>query len=200
MVGPFRFFRERPGPDAAIVELAASKEDTKSSFAGEAVMSASKRRLQSGKERGAVIAEMAVIIPVLLLMTAGIVDLGMLFWEKEVLTNAAREGARAGARSKLAGAPEKTVSQVRTIVQDYLQRNYVRTPTGALISLNSSNCTYTWDTSTPATITVELKTIPVKMMMLPYITPLFSGGGFSSVINLNAKITMAAEWVTPPAS
>jgi Flp pilus assembly protein TadG len=186
------------------VELAASKEDTKSSFAGEAVMSASKRRLQSGKERGAVIAEMAVIIPVLLLMTAGIVDLGMLFWEKEVLTNAAREGARAGARAITDltgnGRAEKTTTQVRTIVQDYLQRNYVRTPTGALISLNSSNCTYTWDTSTPATITVELKSIPVKMMMLPYITPLFSGGGFSSVINLNAKITMAAEWVTPPAS
>ncbi|MBI4644447.1 MAG: pilus assembly protein [Deltaproteobacteria bacterium] len=161
-------------------------------------MATSKRLLRSGRERGSIIVEMAVVIPLLLLMVAGIIDLGMLFWEKEVLTNAAREGARAGARAGAAGAADKRVSQVRTIVQDYLQRNNVRTPAGALITLDSSNCTYTWDTSTPPTLTVGLNNIPAKMMMLPNILPLFSGGGVSSVVNLNASISMAAEWTTTP--
>jgi len=171
---------------------------------GEAVMATSKRRLQSGREKGAVIAEMALIIPLFLLMVAGIVDLGMLFWEQELMTNAAREGARAGARAitdvtGMARA-EKTTAQVRTIVQNYLQNNNVRTPAGALITLNTSNCTYTWDTSIPATINVQLINIPAKMMLLPNISMLIGGGGFSSEMNLNARITMAAEWVVPPAS
>ena len=34
--------------------------------------------------------EMAIALPLMLLVIAGVVDLGFLFWEKEVLTNAAR--------------------------------------------------------------------------------------------------------------
>jgi len=106
-------------------------------------MTARKQQPNSGREKGSVIIEMAIVIPVLLLMLAGIIDLGMLYWEKEVLTNAAREGARAAARSTTDnlgnGRAEKTMAEVQTLVQDYLQKNNVRTPAGALITLNSSN-------------------------------------------------------------
>jgi Flp pilus assembly protein TadG len=162
-------------------------------------MAASKRRLNSRRERGSVIIEMAIVTPLLLFMMAGIVDLGLLYWEQEVLTNAAREGARAGARAKLAGAADKKVSEVRTIVENYLQANKIKNSSGGLITLSGSNCTYTYDTSTsPATLTVRLIDIPVKMMMLPNIQTLFDGTGVSSDVKLNARITMAAEWVTPP--
>lgn len=49
-------------------------------------------RLRS--ERGAELVEFALVFPLLLLVTLGIVDFGLMFQRYEVLTNAAREGAR----------------------------------------------------------------------------------------------------------
>ena len=58
-------------------------------------MSPSVRRLRS--ERGAELIEMALVTPILLLLLGGIVDFGFMFRSWEVVTNAAREGARVGA-------------------------------------------------------------------------------------------------------
>lgn len=49
-------------------------------------------RLRS--ERGAELIEFALVFPLLLLVILGIVDFGFLFQRMEVVTNAAREGAR----------------------------------------------------------------------------------------------------------
>ena len=51
------------------------------------------RRTGAG-ERGAELVEMAVVLPLLLFLIAGIVDFAFLFQSFEVVTNAAREGAR----------------------------------------------------------------------------------------------------------
>jgi Flp pilus assembly protein TadG len=45
-------------------------------------------------ESGAELVEFALIFPTLLLVLGGVADLGMLFQRYEVITNAAREGAR----------------------------------------------------------------------------------------------------------
>jgi len=49
---------------------------------------------RSASERGAELVEFAFILPLLLLVVVGIIDFGFLFRDYEVLTNAAREGAR----------------------------------------------------------------------------------------------------------
>ena len=48
------------------------------------------------QERGAELIEMALVLPLLMLIIMGIIDFGFLFREMNVVTNAAREGARAG--------------------------------------------------------------------------------------------------------
>ena len=53
-------------------------------------------RHRIGQERGAELIEMALVLPLLLLIVGGIIDFGLLFREFNVVTNAAREGARAG--------------------------------------------------------------------------------------------------------
>jgi Flp pilus assembly protein TadG len=53
-------------------------------------------KLGRHRERGAAAVEMALILPLLILLVGGIVDLGRLFWVEVQITNAAREGARAG--------------------------------------------------------------------------------------------------------
>ena len=47
-------------------------------------------------DRGAAAVEMALVLPVLILLIGGIIDYGRYFFTEIQLTNAAREGARAG--------------------------------------------------------------------------------------------------------
>ncbi len=47
-------------------------------------------------EHGAELIEFAIALPILLLVVAGIADYAFLFQRYEVITNAAREGARVG--------------------------------------------------------------------------------------------------------
>jgi hypothetical protein len=71
------------------------------------------RRARSA--RGAELIEFALVLPVLLLIVLGIVDFGFMFQRMEVVTNAAREGAR------LAVLPGYQIGDVQARVCDYLR-------------------------------------------------------------------------------
>ena len=49
----------------------------------------------SRDENGVAALELALVLPILLIMFAGIVDFGIIYWQQHVLTSAARQGARA---------------------------------------------------------------------------------------------------------
>jgi hypothetical protein len=66
-------------------------------------------------ERGAELIEFALVFPMLLLVVLGMVDFGFLFQRYEVLTNAAREGAR------MAVLPGYTTADVQARVCNYVQ-------------------------------------------------------------------------------
>jgi Flp pilus assembly protein TadG len=71
-------------------------------------------RRRSTSERGAELIEFALVFPLLLLVVLGIIDFGFLFQRYEVLTNAAREGAR------VAVLPGYGSADVTARVQQYL--------------------------------------------------------------------------------
>ena len=85
-------------------------------------------------ERGAVAAEFALLLPLLLIILFGIIDFGMMMYSREIVTNAAREGARAGI---VQGPPKRTGGEILAIVDNYLTGTGVNpadvnlTPTGA---------------------------------------------------------------------
>jgi hypothetical protein len=66
-------------------------------------------------ERGAELIEFALILPMLLLIMLGIIDFGFMFQRYEVLTNAAREGAR------IAVLPGYTTADVQARVCAYVE-------------------------------------------------------------------------------
>jgi hypothetical protein len=70
--------------------------------------------IKKKKERGAALIESAITIPILLLVSVSIFDFGRAYQAWQVLTNAAREGARV---SIIAG---KTDDQVRDAVTQYV--------------------------------------------------------------------------------
>jgi Flp pilus assembly protein TadG len=72
-----------------------------------------RNRLKS--QRGAALLETAITIPVVLLISVGIFEFGRAFQTWQVLTNAAREGAR------IAVLPATTDEQVRALVRSYME-------------------------------------------------------------------------------
>jgi hypothetical protein len=75
-------------------------------------MTRSRGQLRS--ERGAELVEFALVFPILLVVMLGIIDFGFLFQRYEVLTNAAREGAR------VAILPGYSDADVQARVNQYL--------------------------------------------------------------------------------
>jgi Flp pilus assembly protein TadG len=66
-------------------------------------------------ERGAALIETAITIPIILLISVGIFEFGRAYQTWQVLTNAAREGAR------IAILTEKTDADVQGAVQNYMK-------------------------------------------------------------------------------
>ena len=95
-------------------------------------------------EHGAVAAEFALLLPVILLILFGTIEFGMIMYSREVITNASREGARAGI---VQVSPKPTAGAITTIATTYL------TGTG----INPANVTITVTGAggvNPATLTV----------------------------------------------
>ena len=75
-------------------------------------------------ERGAVLIEFALVLPLLLVLFAGMFDLGLAFQRYQAVTNAAREGAR------MAVLPGYSTAEVESRVRNYLAASGVPgTPT-----------------------------------------------------------------------
>ena len=96
-------------------------------------------------ERGVAAAEFALLLPVLLMILLGTIEFGMIMYSRELITNASREGARAGI---VQVSPKPTAGAIRTIATTYL------TGTG----INPANVTVTVTGAggvNPATLTVN---------------------------------------------
>ena len=112
-----------------------------------------RRRRRRGRagETGAELIEFAFVFPLLVMVILGIVDFGFLFQRYEVLTNAAREGAR------VAALPGYTATDVENRVAAYIQTGGVPTTDG--------NPTIT---VTPTTIAVGANTWPATSVNVSY--------------------------------
>ncbi len=68
-------------------------------------------------QHGYATVEFALALPVLLLVLFGAVEFGLAFHSQQILTDASREGARAGI---IMATPRPSASQIQTVVRDYL--------------------------------------------------------------------------------
>ena len=63
-------------------------------------------------QKGIVATEFVLILPGLLLILFGIIEFGIFFMNKQVITNASREGARAGIVSRIPRLPDNEIKDV----------------------------------------------------------------------------------------
>jgi len=73
-------------------------------------------------ERGSVAVEFAFVLPILIILIAGAIEFGFALCNQQVLTNACREGARAGIVAK---SPRVSNEEIENIVKNYLSNHLV---------------------------------------------------------------------------
>jgi Flp pilus assembly protein TadG len=140
------------------------------------------RRRRRRGERGAVAVEFALLMPVLLMMVAGMIDAGFAINRYTMLNNAAREGIRAASLGQ-------SSTEVSAIVQNYLGDSRVAAASVSLTCLkpNGSACS-NW-TSGKATGGTAILTITYSH---DWVTPVPGLMG-SDRINLKKTMRMRIE-------
>ena len=102
------------------------------------------RTAQPQKRRGVVAVEAAIVLPVLIIVMFGTWEVGRLIQVNQIVTNAAREGARLAAGGYVNGTPI-TSTMVQQAVRDYMTAAGLPTAasTGATVAL-TCNASPTW--------------------------------------------------------
>ncbi len=126
--------------------------------------------------KGTSMVEFAILAPFLVVLLFGVAEFGIVLYCKAVITNASREGARAGIRDQ---TPKLTHLGIDNIVGDYcsaygLTKDPVTTTTGVGDAFGQ-----------PLTVQV---TYPVSLFVIDKFVP-----GISNPLNLSAKTVMRME-------
>ncbi|OXI92861.1 pilus assembly protein TadE [Burkholderia sp. AU33647] len=105
------------------------------------------------QQRGVAVVEFALVLPLLLLILFGIVEFGLVMFDQAVITNASREGARAGIVLK---SPKASTTDIQNVALNYCQTHLISlgsasTPTVAVPSGQGGSF------GTPLTVTVTYK-------------------------------------------
>ena len=134
-------------------------------------------------ERGTALLETAITIPLVLVVTVSIFEFGRAYQTWQVLTNAAREGARVAV---IAGNSD---TQVTDAVRSYLQNGRLPSYASASVSINRN---VPFGATTASTVTV---TYPFQFTVLNPVIRLLQQGSTTGqgTTTMGASATMRNE-------
>lgn len=139
-------------------------------------------------QRGAALLEMALTLPLLLLVCVGILEFGRAYQTWQVITNAAREGAR------IAVLPGMDDTAVRSRVQQYMTIGQLPQAASATIAIDRNQTVSVGGTDT-ASASQVIVNYPFDFVVLDPIARLATGqgSGTPSSLNMVATATMRNE-------
>jgi Flp pilus assembly protein TadG len=140
-------------------------------------------------ESGAELLELAIALPILMLVIGGVIDFAILFQRYEVVTNAAREGAR------VAILPDYQIADIQSRVTSYLAAS------GLTDAAPAPGVAYDSTEVTPGGPSIEVVTVTVQYPhQFVILTPLAAllGKGPHADITLKAVSTMRREIAAAP--
>ena len=133
-------------------------------------------RSRAASERGAEIIELALVTPLFLLLIAAMFDFGFLFRNWEVVTNAAREGARLGVLPDY--VCDDTTTDVKDRIDDYMAASGISDTDAYTVSVNTTAVDTAAGTFNACVVQVEL-TQPLPTLS---VIGTLTGGSFASVM------------------
>ena len=142
-------------------------------------------------QKGAVAVEFAFVLPVLVLLVFGIIESSLFLYDKAMITNASREGARAGIVYSYPNRISNT--EIETAVKKYCEDNLITFDAAdpdPVITIQPTDRTASVS-GDPLTVTVTYR---YGFLVLPDISKLFgSADSIPSGLDLKAETVMRLE-------
>ena len=96
-----------------------------------------RRKGRAGNQKGAAAIEAALLLPLTLIVIFGMIEFGLLLYNRQIITNASREGARAGIVLRTPNSLDDT--EIASVVDAYCQDRMVTFGTAAGPSTSATN-------------------------------------------------------------
>lgn len=119
------------------------------------------RRTRSLRHEGLATIEMALVLPLLLLLTFGVIEYAWLFFKFHEVTNAARQGARVGV------TPDATNGEVEAAIKTIMTSDGMAT--GYTVSYLPAGGVGGLDTGELLTVSVSIPYSRVTLFGLPFV-------------------------------
>jgi Flp pilus assembly protein TadG len=143
-------------------------------------------RTRIRSERGAALIEAAFTLPLLLFVSVGIIEFGRAFQTWQIVTNAAREGAR------VAVLPGTSDAQVKSRVQSYLDLG-ISDPQTATITIDRATTVSLGAGGTAPASQVKVDYPFSFIVMQPVAQLLVKGSTVGSAFTMTSAATMRNE-------
>jgi Flp pilus assembly protein TadG len=144
-------------------------------------------------QNGASTVEFAMILPFLLVILFGIMEFGILLYDKAVITNASREAARSGIAYK---NPKLTTDEIKGVAVNYAGSYLISSSgsdlkSGDIKVLPETPLSFSTSSGTPLTVTV---TYPYTFFVFGNLFNAYMNGSFTNnQISLTATTVMKHE-------
>ena len=171
------------------------------------------RRLgKINNQNGAALVEFAIVLPLLLILIFGIIEFGVMFYDKAMLTNATREGTRAAILyaddrtvPPAAGASEaelekykedvaKKKAPIETVVKQYCEDNLITFGDSSDLSIEEGTIKIE---PGPCESSADNVTVSVSyeysFLVFPKLVAAFFSGSFSDPFYISARTVMRCE-------
>jgi len=135
-------------------------------------------------QKGATAVEFAIILPVLVMLLFGIIEFGIILYDKAMITNASREGARAGIVFVSDETPTEFNRKISNAVDKYCS--------GHLITFGEDSTTHDIIAQTTKPGSGDDLTVTVTYQYNYLVLPNFVTGIVGNM-NLSAQTTMRME-------
>lgn len=137
-------------------------------------------------QRGTAAVEFAIILPLLVVFVFGIIEFGLLFYNKTMVTNASREAARTGIVYR---DPSVTVAEMQSVADSYCAGRLVSfgSSPGVTTTVPSSECTNHGD---ELVVNVAYQ---YDFLLIPDFLTAFFTGGMPGSIDVSAVTRMRCE-------
>ena len=138
------------------------------------------------RERGSALVEAAISIPLLLVLMVGIFEVGRAYQTWQVLTNAAREGAR------MSITPSSTPSNTTALIRQYMADGQLSNSSTAVINVNKSGSIDV--NGTPVSASLVTVDYPFSFIMLqPVVRLVVPGSTVGGPLTMRATAIMRNE-------
>jgi len=136
------------------------------------------------QQSGSSAVEFALVLPILVILLFGIVEFGIILYDKAVITNASREGARYGILFREPGA-EVACSDITSRITSYTSDNLLTFGTATAVNIDYSPSSCTPAAGSELTVTVRYQ---YDYLVLPGFV-----GGLIGPIDLEGQTIMVKE-------